>query len=235
MPRMTPEAAAFDLQAALEGVAIDRSRSIAPQIYLELRARIIDSRFPPGTALRETEVARICDVSRTPLRAAIQDLAGEGLIIVKPQVGSVVAPHNAARVREAIFIRAAIEAAIARRLAETGFDESALEPVLAAQEIAANRDDYKTFFRHDEAFHEALAGMADVPNAWHMVQTVKAHVDRQRLHLMSSIPGRSLRAYEDHRHLIECIKKGDADCAASLMQDHIRSALENIEDGAASR
>jgi len=103
----------------LDDVAIDRSRSIAPQIYDTLRTRIIDNRFPPGTALSESEVARFCDISHTPLRAAIQDLAGDGLIIVRPQVGSVVAPCDAARVREAIFIRAAIEAAIARRLAET--------------------------------------------------------------------------------------------------------------------
>ncbi len=231
MPRLTPEAAAFDMHAALEGVAIDRSRSIAPQIYRELRTRIIDNRFPPGTALSETEVARICDVSRTPLRAAIQDLAGDGLIIVKPQVGSVVAPQNEARVREAIFIRAAIEAAIARRLAERGIDEAALAPILAAQEVAAKRDDYRTFFRYDEEFHQLLAQMADVPHAWQMVQSIKAHIDRQRLRLMSSISGRSLRAFEDHVRLLDCIRNGDASGAAAVMRDHINSALENVQTG----
>ncbi|MDA4847481.1 GntR family transcriptional regulator [Hoeflea poritis] len=232
MPRLTPEASAFDMQAALKGVAIDRARSIGPQIYDALRSRIIDNRFPPGTALSEKEVARICDISRTPLRAAIQDLAGEGLIIVKPQVGSVVAPHDAARVREAIFIRAAIEAAIARRLAETGVDEAALAPVLAAQKAAGERDDYLTFFRYDEQFHSMLARMAEVPNAWQMVQSVKAHIDRQRLLLMSSITGRSMRAYEDHVKLIEAISRGDASAAAAVMRDHVNSALETLEAGA---
>ncbi len=229
MPRLSPEAASFDMRAALDDVAIDRSRSIAPQIYDALRTRIIDNRFPPGTALSESEVARFCDISRTPLRAAIQDLAGEGLIIVRPQVGSVVAPYDADRVREAIFIRAAIEAAIARRLAETGIDEAVLAPILAAQEAAAAHDDYRTFFRYDEQFHQMLAQMASVPNAWQMVQSVKAHIDRQRLRLMSTIVGRSQQAYDDHIKLLECIKRGDASGAAAEMRNHVNSALEAVE------
>ncbi len=229
MPRPGPEIASPDIGAMLSDVVIDRSRSIGPQIYEALRRRIIDNRFPPGTALSETEVARYCDISRTPLRAAFQDLAGEGLIIVRPQVGSVVAPYDEGRVREAIFIRAAIEAAIARRLAEQGIDEDALAPVLAAQEASAARDDYMTFFRYDEQFHRMLAEMAHVPKAWQMVQSVKAHIDRQRLRLMSSIVGRSQRAYDDHVKILECIRRGDPSGAAAEMRDHVNSALEALE------
>jgi len=229
MPRSSPDATAFDMRSALADVTIDRSRSIAPQIYDALRARIIDNRFPPGTALSESEVARFCDISRTPLRAAIQDLAGEGLIIVRPQVGSVVAPYDDARLREAVFIRAAIEAAIARRLAGQGIDQAALAPILAAQERTAAADDYSAFFRLDEQFHQLLARMAEVPKAWQMVQSVKGHIDRRRLHLMSSIPGRSQRAYEDHLGILGHIRRGDADAAAAEMRDHVNSALEAVD------
>ncbi|MCR9138960.1 MAG: GntR family transcriptional regulator [Alphaproteobacteria bacterium] len=228
MPRLKPDRDTFDLGAALQDVEIDRSRSIGPQIYEALRARIIDNRFPPGTALSESVVARCCDISRTPLRAAIQDLAGEGLIVVRPQVDSVVAPHDEARVREAIFIRAAIEAAVARRLAERGADESRLAPILAEQEQAAAADDYMAFFHADERFHRTLAHMAEVPNAWHLIQSVKAHIDRQRLRLMSSITGRSQRAYEDHLNVLKCIREGDASGAAAQMRDHVNSALESV-------
>ena len=144
MPRLSAEAERFDPGPALDDIAIDRSRSIAPQIYDALRARIVDNRLPPGAFLSEAEIARFCDISRTPLRAALQQLAGEGLIIVRPQVGSVVAPHDEARLREAVFIRCAIEEAVARRLAETGIDEDLLAPILTAQKQAAERDDYMT-------------------------------------------------------------------------------------------
>ena len=155
--------------------------------------------------------------------------SGEGLIIVRPQVGSVVAPHDEARLREAVFIRCAIEEAVARRLAETGIDEDLLAPILTAQKQAAERDDYMTFFRHDERFHEALAEMAGVPNAWHQVQSVKAHVDRRRLKLMSSIKGRSMQAYQDHIALLEHIRAHEADAAARVIRAHVDSVFETGE------
>ena len=153
------------------------------------------------------ETRHIPDRLDTPLRAAMQQLAGEGLIIVRPQVGTVVAPHDEARLREAVFIRCAIEEAVVRRLAQTGLDENEIAPILAAQEGAGRRDDYAAFFAHDERFHQALAETAGVPNAWHLVQSVKAHVDRRRLKLMSSIEGRSMQAYRDHVALLERIRE----------------------------
>ncbi|MCI5076001.1 GntR family transcriptional regulator [Oricola sp.] len=226
MPRLSSESERFDPGPALDDIEIDRSRSIAPQIYDALRTRIVDNRLPPGAALSESEIARFCDISRTPLRAALQQLSGEGLIIVRPQVGSVVAPHDEGRLRESVFIRCAIEEAVARRLAAVGIDEAVLAPILAAQRLAAERDDYMTFFRHDEQFHEALAEMAGVPNAWHLVQSVKAHVDRRRLKLMSSIKGRSMQAYRDHVALLECIRAHDAEGAAEVIRAHVDSVFE---------
>lgn len=226
MARLSAEIGHFDTDAALDDIRIDRTKAITPQIYEALRRRIVDNRLPAGAYLSENEIARCCDISRTPLRAALQQLAGEGLIIVRPQVGSVVAPFDEARLREAVFIRCAIEEAVVRRLAETGIDETELAPVLAAQEEAAGRDDYMTFFRHDERFHEALARMAGVPNAWHLVQSVKAHVDRRRLKLMSTITGRSMQAYRDHVALLERIRAHDPEGAAQVIRAHIDSVFE---------
>lgn len=230
MPRLNAEIVRFDPEPAFDDIEIDRSRSIAPQIYEALRLRIVDNRLPPGAYLSESKIARFCNVSRTPLRAAIQQLAGEGLIIVHPQVGSVVAPHDEARLREAVFIRCAIEEAVVRRIAGMDIDEQKLAPILAAQENAAERDDYMTFFRHDEQFHEALARMAGVPNAWHLVQSVKAHVDRRRLKLMSSIVGRSMEAYRDHIALLDRIRAHDADGAARVIRSHVDSVFESGEE-----
>lgn len=235
MPRVSSEIDRFDPGPALDDIEIDRSRSITPQIYEALRTRIIDNRLPPGVSLSESEIARFCDISRTPLRAALQQLAGEGLIIVRPQVGSVVAPHDEARLREAVFLRCAIEEAVVRRLAETGIDERELAPILAAQEDAGRRDDYMSFFRHDERFHEALARMAGVPNAWHVVQSVKAHVDRRRLRLMSSIRGRSMMAYRDHVALLERIRAHDPEGAARVMRAHVDSVFEAGEEEAGQK
>ncbi|MCB1493694.1 MAG: GntR family transcriptional regulator [Rhodobiaceae bacterium] len=237
MPRPPATDAALDLDDVLSGAAIDRTRAIAPQIYAALRARIIDNTLPPGAHLSESEIARSLGISRTPLRAALQQLAGEGLLIIQPQVASVVAPLDEGRLREAVFVRIAIEEAVVRRLAGTGIDDAALAPVLASQQVAAERDDYATFFVHDETFHAMLAEQAGVPNAWGLVQSMKAHVDRQRLRLTKSIPGRSLRAYRMHLAILDHIRSGDGEAAARAMRDHINSVLDTpgVHDDSAGK
>lgn len=210
----------------LDAVQIERGQPIAPQVYAALRQRIVDNRLPPGASLSESVLSARLAVSRTPLRAALQQLANEGLIQTWPQVGSVVAPLAADRLEEAVLMRSALEEATVRRLAEKGVAASAFEECLAAQERPAARDDYAAFFREDEAFHERLAQLAGMPNAWRIVHSIKGHVDRQRFRMMSGIRMRSMRAFEDHRTIVARIVAGDADGAVLAMRAHVHSVLE---------
>ena len=157
MPRPEIYRAVVDPEAVFAGVTIAAGRPIAPQIRDILRTRIVDHRLPPGAVISEAETARLCGVSRTPLRAAIQSLAADGLVQVRPQVGTVVAPLDEARLLEAVFVRTAIECAVVRRLAERRADLSELNPLVERQRAAAKRDDYRSFFRQVEAFHAVLA------------------------------------------------------------------------------
>lgn len=225
MPRPETYRARFDPEAVFAGVSVAPDRAIGPQVYEVLRTRIVDNRLPPGAVISEAEVARLCAVSRTPLRAAIQRLAAEGLVAVRPQVGTVVAPLDPTRLEEAVFVRTAIECAVVRRLAERRADLSALSPLVGQQRAAADKDDYMDFFRHDEAFHAQLAEIADVPNAWGVIQSMKAHVDRQRLRLMSSIRGRSAAAFEQHLAVLSAIEAGDPEAAETHMRAHIHSVF----------
>ena len=216
-------------------VQIDRTQAIAPQIYAVLRQRIVDNRLGPEEQLSESALAKTFDISRTPLRAALQQLAREGLIDILPQVGSVVAKLDTARLEEAVFMRAALEEAVARRLASRPFDRDRLVASFAAQEVAAKADNYEVFFREDERFHALLAELAGVPNAWKMVHSIKGHVDRQRYKMMSGIPYRSMRAYREHQEVVRRIVAGDSEGAARAMRVHVNSVLEltppEVKDG----
>jgi DNA-binding GntR family transcriptional regulator len=226
MPRVKRSMPGFDLARALDGAAIDPGRAIGPQVYDHLRARIIDTRLPPGAPIHEKDISDLCGISRTPVRAALQQLSAEGLVETRPQVGSIVAPLNRGRFLEAVFIRVALEGAVVRRLAGRGLDEARLGPLLERQRAAAAADDYAAFFGLDEAFHALLAEMAGTPTAWALVQQVKAHVDRERLGLMGSIPGRSAEALADHEELLAAIRRGDGNAAAAVMGRHIETVLD---------
>lgn len=215
---------------AVSGVKIDFSEQMSPQIYMALRQAIIQNRIPAGTPIYESKFAEVLGVSRTPFRAALQQLAKEELVETRPQVGSVVTSIDRQKIFSAIFCRSAIETAVVRRLAT--FDASEMDRlsrVLAIQADCTSRDDYIGFFEVDEAFHALLAEIAGVPEAWRLIISSKTHVDRARLQLQSAIPGRAAKAYREHLQIVEAIKAGNAERAAELMHAHVTSVMDILD------
>lgn len=205
---------------------LDLTKPIPPQLYEILRQRIVDNTLQPGERISEACLAQEFNVSRTPLRAALQQLATDGLVSVRPQVGTLVAGLDVGQLNEAVFIRAALECAVVETLAGSAVDFRELDLILAQQAAAAEADDFATFFRHDESFHAKLAELAGTPTAWKLVQSVKGHVDRQRYSMMAGIPMRSRRAYDEHLLIMDRIRNGDVAGAAKAMADHVASVLE---------
>src|ERR1700691_899759 len=96
---------ARDVLAAADGrkngaVAIDRGRSVPPQVYELLREKILTLQLKPGESINERWLADWLGVSRTPIREAINRLSANGLIAIVPNVGTSVSLINVARVKE---------------------------------------------------------------------------------------------------------------------------------------
>ena len=214
------------MTARVMRTGLDLTKPIPPQLYGILRQRIVDNTLEPGERISEACLAQEFDVSRTPLRAALQQLAADGLVSVRPQVGTLVASLDFGQLNEAVFIRAALECAVAERLAGSNVDLNELDLMLAQQAAAAKTDDFATFVRLDESFHAKLAELAGTPTIWKLVQSVKGHVDRQRYSMMAGIPMRSRRAYDEHLLISDRIRNGDVAGASKAMADHVASVLE---------
>ena len=90
--------------------------ALAERVFVQLRSDILYARLRPGEALSENSLAASLNISRTPVREAIQRLAREGLVQVLPQRGSYVALLSLRRIRDALFVREAVETEIVRRI-----------------------------------------------------------------------------------------------------------------------
>lgn len=218
----------FEIANALSPDMIDRTRSIGPQIYEQLRLSIILDKLKPGQPINEQDVCDCLGVSRTPMREAYQKLMNDGLIKTISKVGTVVSEINQYRVEEGIIIRRALEREVVKLLCEIDVDFSELEPTLALQSVAVSQKNNIDFFKHDEEFHQQLAQLAGIPSAWRLAQSVKAHTDRMRIRLTADLPLRINKAFEEHIKLIEALKQHDAELAQALVNQHINSAFEVV-------
>lgn len=210
--------------------ADDKDLSKTERVYDVLRRRIRELTLAPGAPLRKEEIALELGVSRAPVSEAISRLAEEGLIDVFPQHGSFVALIRAADVRESLFVRTALEVEAMRRLAPIA-DAAAMKILdgnIAAQAKALKAGNLEEFYDLDEALHAAIFAAAEKPRALRLLEAARAPLDRvRRLALPES--GRPEQTLAEHRMLIEAIRTGDGEYAASAMRAHLNMVARAIE------
>lgn len=212
---------------------LDRTRQAAPQVFEWLRASILSLQLAPGTALSRTKLAERFELSQTPVRDALLQLAQEGLVDIFPQHATLVSRIDIASATQAHFLRCAIELEVVRTLALAAPEDTAvLRAKLTAQidlQAALAIADTEEFINSDQAFHRLMYEAAGAPDLYELVRRRSGHLDRlRRLDLPS--PGKAERVVRDHRAIVAALAASDADAAQAAMRTHLSGTLGRIED-----
>jgi DNA-binding GntR family transcriptional regulator len=189
---------------------------------------VLTLELPPGSALSENELAAALGVSRTPVRESLILLGEEGLVQVFPQVGSFVSRVDPDRVRDAQFLREAVE------LAALDDMPPKLDPAVVA-ELRANLDrqrapgiDLEEFFDLDEAFHHGMLQLSGHARAWSTVVAAKGHLDRAR-RLGLKEKNTTTPFADQHVEIFDAVVDGDLPRARDTMRTHLRAVFEDVE------
>lgn len=211
-------------------LTLERREPIARELYAALRQQILRGSMVPGMAISEAPVAGQLSVSRTPVREVFRRLADEGLLEIRPQIGTFVAPIRLSAVRDGQFVRETLECRTVRMAAEisTPDDRFRLAEQIEAQRRAIAARDEVAFFCSDELLHSELTRMAGHPAVWNVIQGVKLQLDRVRYFSFSSQDWLEMLLAE-HEHLVERVLAGDADGAEAVMRGHLRTVFTAME------
>lgn len=206
-------------------------RSMGNVVHERLRDAILNVQLLPNAALSENELANTLQVSRTPVREAVQKLAGEGLVQVVPQVGTFVSRMDLARIREALFMREAVECAamarLPRKLPRQAIDR--LEQIVAGHLTAACQGDLANTLGSDEAFHRYLLELAGVPGVWRYVLEAREIHRRVRVLAQSQFDS-ARRSVQQHSLVVAELAAGRPAKGASVLREHIRMNALFAED-----
>lgn len=202
-----------------------RPVSVTDQIYEALYARVVNLTLPPGTRMSEAEVAAQLGVSRQPVRDAFFRLSQLGFIQIRPQRATIVTPISEGAIRQAFFIRNALEVACLRKAAPrlTVEHHDALDGLIDRQEAAVEADDRSLFHELDDRFHHDICDYAGLEFVWTLVKDNKGHMDRAR---WLSLSYNALNAMREHRRILAALRARDADAAAAAVTEH----LSRIDD-----
>ncbi len=198
-----------------------KSRETAErQIAEVLREKIIVGVLARGQKLKQAEIAKMLGVSITPVREALRLLEAQGYVSVSAHRGAVVAPflidgaEELYQLRQLLETRLTLEAA--RRM--TSNDLHVLKSINHDLLTAARSGDRAACQEKNYRFHFRLYELAGQPQTLDFVRILWA---KYPLDMLSQMPGRQPRVFDEHVTLLEVLERGDAEAAARAMGGHI--------------
>ena len=207
----------------LDGInlVVNNRQSVSEQVHGALREAIVDVRLAPGSPISENTICRRFSVSRTPVRAALQRLAEEGLVEVFPQRGSFVAPIKLSGLQDSHFVRRSLEVALLREVAPrwtTGMSREMRSMIAKQEQVIAARD-ADGFFAADEEFHHLLASFAEREGVWQAILAAK--VQLSRFVRSWANPERLADVIKEHTAIVDALDRGDAAAAERALVTHL--------------
>lgn len=218
--------------APVELTQIGRRRA-TDEVYDILRRGVLEHLFAPGERLNIDEIARKLGVSLTPVRHAIQQLAAEGLIEIRPRSGTFVATLSTEDIGETFDIRRALECLAAEKAVErlTSADIARMRALMARMHKAVRGEGELTDHEAANAeFHRILVEASGNRRLVQMYEGLEAHLQIGRVHSTSKLGLRErLRAeQEEHEEIVAAAAERDAARLSSALRKHIDRARNSL-------
>ncbi|MET9760944.1 GntR family transcriptional regulator [Streptomyces sp. NPDC006372] len=212
--------------------------SMQGRVIAEMRRRIISGDLPAGANLSEIALAESFGVSRTPVREALKQLQTEGLVEIRPRVGTFVTAPSRREITELFEMKELLEGAAARLFARRGRvpELDRLEQNLVEADAAVAADDKERYAKLVGEFHDLLITGADNHKLEAHYRILMNQLAYSRLVATSlSQPGRALQSDREHHNVVELIIAKDGDSAERVMRDHVRASRLALMAGLAAR
>ena len=200
-------------------------------VLRQIEQAVLDHRLPPGTKLKEVQLAEVFGVKRGTIRKVLTRLANSRLVVQQPNRGASVAKPSADEGRDLFATRRAIEAAIVESLVEKRDDGIVrrLRKMLKHEQQAYQQGDRKQAIALSVDFHRQLAIMAG--NSV-MLEFLNDIIRRTPLviltHLGSDSENRCRN--QEHEAIVDAIANGDAKKASRIMNEHLLHLENQISD-----
>ena len=205
--------------------------TVADQAAEALRRKIMSGELAEGCSLRQDALAAEFGISRIPLREALVQLEGEGLVRIVAHKGAVVAGLSIDEISELFMLRSVLEPLLLKKSAPklTPDDYARLDAILADYKVELLAQHTTRWRELNTRLHEVLLSRADQPRTAAIVATLLQQTDRYT-RMQLSLSADSIRqAQQEHEELVALCRAGDVRGAAALLKRHIEHASRDLE------
>lgn len=200
-----------------------RKQSYREQAVKILRAQIISGRLEPGSMHSIGTMAEQLNVSVTPIREALHDLAKEGLVEIKRNRGFVVRQPTDQELDDIVQIRTVLEASSVREITERSLinDYKPLRELSQRTQAFAAAGDWEGFVESDREFHLSILAALGNEKLLEIIGTLR---DQSRLTGLEQLAGTSVLqdSTKEHELLLDAMQNQEPEKAAEIMTNHLR-------------
>ncbi|HEX6927024.1 MAG TPA: GntR family transcriptional regulator [Longimicrobiaceae bacterium] len=200
-----------------------RTSTVVEQIWSELRRMILQGTLTPGTRLVELDIAAQSSASQASVREALHRLERDGLVIRRGRRGTFVTEVEPDKMLEVFHVRAAVESVAIRRAVERMTPErlAELERLVDRMRMEGLRGDATAVVEADMAFHGRLCAWADHPTLLRVWELLYTQMERFLVLYDVEHFADLTQVAANHEPVLEAIRSGDADEAASAIHEHV--------------
>ncbi len=225
------EGAQRDAPESLPAPAGSRAASLASDVRATLQAEIEQGKLAPGAPIDERALAARFNVSRTPVREALQHLVARELVVISPRQGIAVARLSIAKVRAMLEYIGELEALCARFAARRVSDElrEQLDQMLMACQQAALAGDSSQYAIANTQFHELIYEGSRNEYLAEQIRSARRSSARYRV---ADLRNRSqiARSLQEHFEIARAIQNGHESQAAEAMRKHVPAGTTGFSE-----
>jgi DNA-binding GntR family transcriptional regulator len=194
-----------------------------------LRAAILDGSYLPGERIRQEDVAARSGASRIPVREALRMLHSEGLVTLVANSGAWARRLTLAECAETYLIRERLEPLLLRT-SLPNLDDAAVDRLGALATEMESGAGIDAFMHADREFHLSSYAGAASGEMWQIIGRMWNTTQHYRREFTKIAARSSLRVtHLEHRLLLDCIRRRDADDAERVLVTHIRRTRLELE------
>ncbi len=213
---------------------LDDKTSKVQKAYTVIKNSIISMDIKPGEALPEEKLVEQLGISRTPIRAALNKLAYEELVMIYPGKGTYVAEISYKNMVNTLQIREVLENLSVKLAAQATNPQEYLneltETIDCQKRLLEEEHGILDFLEYDNKFHTIICVMADNIILKKEIESLKNKFNRFVI-LSKSLTTRAEKVIEEHRMILEALKTKDPVSSVAAMTMHIRNVKLGIEEG----
>jgi DNA-binding GntR family transcriptional regulator len=196
-----------------------------------LRAAILEGRLSPGQPIRQEEVAVASGTSRVPVREALRVLEGEGLVELAQNRGARVARLDYPEFSELYLIREALDPLLMAASVPLLEDDQIDRLDELVEDIAKAAGDLNAWIERDRRFHLESYVPETMPQTFRLARDFWRRTQQYRRNYVATLDEAELEVInQEHRLIVNAIRRRDPDGAADLLRLHIRRTRLGLSD-----